>query len=327
VGNSAVAKPEKKGTEMEALPEFTMRELLHAGVHFGHHPRRWNPKMQTYIFGVRNGVHIINLEKTVPLLRNALQAVYDVVKSGGRVLFVGTKKQASDSIAEHAKRCGQYYVNHRWLGGMLTNWKTISQSIHRMNEYEQRLQQETLGLTKKEILKLTRERDNLEKSLGGIRDMGGIPDLIFILDVNKEHIAVKEANALGIPVVAILDSNSDPEGINYPIPGNDDAIRSIDMYCRLVADTILIGMKEQMRSVGFDVGESAEIVSEEIVEIVEFTEQVSEPEAPTEPVEEAQQNSKAKTAKKSPRKTKKTANRAEASEPSADESVSESNNG
>lgn len=303
---------------MQPIPDFTMRELLHAGVHFGHHPRRWNPKMHPYIFGVRNGVHIINLEKTVPLLRNALQAVYDVVKSGGRVLFVGTKKQASDSIAEHAKRCGQYYVNHRWLGGMLTNWKTVSQSIHRMNDYEKKLEQETLGLTKKEILKLTRERDNLEKSLGGIREMGGTPDLIFILDVNKEHIAIKEANVLGIPVVAILDSNSDPQGVNYPVPGNDDAIRSIDLYCRLVADTVLVGMKEQMRSVGFDVGTSAE-VSEEFVEITEFSEQEITPEAPMESIEE-------KVSKKTPRKTKKEASAVETSEPSVDAEASDNSN-
>lgn len=312
---------------MEALPEFTMRELLHAGVHFGHHPRRWNPKMQEYIFGVRNGVHIINLERTVPLLRNALKAVYDVVKSGGRVLFVGTKKQASESIADHAKRCGQYYVNHRWLGGMLTNWKTVSQSIHRLKDYETRLQDENLGLTKKEILKLTRERDKLEKSLGGIREMGGVPDLIFILDVNKEHIAIKEANVLGIPVIAVLDSNSDPQGVNYPIPGNDDAIRSIDMYCRLVADTVLTGMKEQMLSVGFDVGESVEVI-EEIVEITEFSEPESELAAPTEPNEETQENSKPKAtkAKKEPRNPKQEASTDETSEPLTDDVVFENTN-
>jgi small subunit ribosomal protein S2 len=254
-----------------SLPTFTMRDLLSAGSHFGHHPRRWNPKMQAYIFGERNGIHIINLEKTVPLLQQALQAVYDIVRSGGRLLFVGTKKQASDCIAEHAKRCGQYYVNHRWLGGMLTNWKTVSQSIHRLKAYEDRLQQENLKLTKKEILKLTREHDNLERSLGGIRDMGGVPDILFVLDVNKEHIAVKEANTLGIPVVAILDSNSDPTGITYPVPGNDDAMRSIDLYCRLVADAALSGMKEQMRSVGIDLGESAEIRAELIEGIEAFS--------------------------------------------------------
>jgi small subunit ribosomal protein S2 len=290
---------------MMQLPDFTMRELLNAGVHFGHHPRRWNPKMQPYIFGERNGVHIINLERTVPMLRNALQAVYDVVKGGGRILFVGTKKQASDCIADHAKRCGQYYVNHRWLGGMLTNWKTVSQSIHRLNDYETKLEQDQVGLTKKEILKLTRERDNLERSLGGIREMGGVPDLMFVLDVNKEHIAIKEANNLNIPVVAILDSNSDPHGITYPIPGNDDAIRSIDLYCRLVADTVLLGMKEQMRSVGLDVGTAVE-VTEEVVELSEFKEEGTTVEMTKENEgEEAKAKKSPPKAKKAPAKDKK----------------------
>jgi small subunit ribosomal protein S2 len=300
---------------MMQIPEFTMRELLNAGVHFGHHPRRWNPKMQPYIFGERNGVHIINLERTVPMLRNALQAVYDVVKGGGRILFVGTKKQSSECIADHAKRCGQYYVNHRWLGGMLTNWKTVSQSIHRMNDYEKRLENEQLGLTKKEILKLTRERDNLERSLGGIREMGGVPDLMFVLDVNKEHIAIKEANTLGIPVVAILDSNSDPQGITYAIPGNDDAIRSIDLYCRLVADTVLMGMKEQMLSVGLDLGSAVE-VNEEIVDIEEFSATENNGEAA---------NEEANKAKKAPRKANKETVTEDVS--AADESATENTNG
>lgn len=260
-----------------SLPSFTMRELLNAGVHFGHHPRRWNPKMQSYIFGERNGVHIINLEKTVPLLNHAMQAVYDIIKGGGRLLFVGTKKQASECIADHAKRCGQYFVNHRWLGGMLTNWKTVSQSIHRLNDYETRLEQSSANLTKKEVLKLTRERDKLNLSLGGIREMGGVPDLLFILDVNKEHIAIKEANALGIPVVAILDSNSDPQGVDYPIPGNDDAMRSIELYCRLVADTVLSGMKDQMRAVGLDIGESAELPDESAEIADEFMSEAGTP--------------------------------------------------
>ncbi len=260
-----------------STPPFTMRELLNAGVHFGHNPRRWNPKMQPYIFGERNGVHIINLEKTVPMLRRALEAVYDVVRSGGRVLFVGTKKQAADIIAEQAKRCGQYYVNHRWLGGMLTNWKTVSQSIRRLQNYEDRLEQGTQGLTKKEILKLTRECDNLNRSLGGIREMGGVPDLVFVLDVNKEHIAVKEANALGLPVVGILDTNSSSDGITYPIPGNDDAIRAIELYSRLMADAILAGMKEQMRSVGIDLGSAVNVAPQMDVAAAEplFAEEAS----------------------------------------------------
>lgn len=246
-------------------PNFTIRDLLNAGVHFGHHPRRWNPKMSAYIFGERNGIHIINLEKTVPHMRRALEAVYEVIKGGGRILFVGTKRQATEIISEHAKRCGQYYVNHRWLGGMLTNWKTVSQSIHRLNSYDERLNQQNLSLTKKEILKLTRERDNLERSLGGIREMGGLPDVLFVLDTQKEKIAIREANALGIPVVAILDSNSDPEGVDFPIPGNDDAIRAIDLYCRLLSDAVLMGMKEQMRSAGIDVGASAELPSDALI--------------------------------------------------------------
>jgi small subunit ribosomal protein S2 len=276
-GNTAVVEPEKKGFLLMSTPPFTMRELLNAGVHFGHNPRRWNPKMQPYIFGERNGVHIINLEKTVPMLRRALEAVYDVVRSGGRVLFVGTKKQAADIIAEQAKRCGQYYVNHRWLGGMLTNWKTVSQSIRRLQNYEDRLEQGTQGLTKKEILKLTRECDNLNRSLGGIREMGGVPDLVFVLDVNKEHIAVKEANALGLPVVGILDTNSSSDGITYPIPGNDDAIRAIELYSRLMADAILAGMKEQMRSVGIDLGSAVNVAPQMDVAAAEplFAEEAS----------------------------------------------------
>jgi len=246
-----------------SLPSFTLRELMQAGVHFGHHPRRWNPKMQPFLFGVRNDVHIINLERTAPLLTRALQATHEVIKSGGRMLFVGTKKQASSIIAEYAQRSGQYYVNHRWLGGMLTNWKTVSQSIKRMNQHQDRLNNATaLRLTKKETLKLQREIDNLERSLGGIKEMGGVPDVIFVLDTQKERIAIDEANHLGIPVIAILDSNSDPQGIDYPIPGNDDAIRSIELYCRLLSETILGGIKEQMSAAGLDMGSSAEVLEE-----------------------------------------------------------------
>ncbi len=241
-----------------ALPVFSMRQLLEAGVHFGHTTRRWNPKMSPYIFGKRNGVHILDLEQTVPLLQQALVFVRDVVAGGGRVLFVGTKRQASERITESAKRCGQYYVNHRWLGGMLTNWKTISQSIKRLRELETRLEVEDLGLTKKELLKLTRERDKLERALGGIKEMGGLPDVLFIVDTNKEHIAVAEAKVLGIPVVAVLDSNSDPEGITHPIPGNDDAVRAIAMYCELVSASVLDGIQAELSKSGADVGEAEE---------------------------------------------------------------------
>ena len=217
-----------------AMPTFTMRQLLEAGVHFGHHTRRWNPKMKPYLFGVRNGVHIIDLTKTVPLLEQALQQVREVVSNGGRVLFVGTKAAAAERIADAAKRCGQYYVNHRWLGGMLTNWQTISASIKRLRELDERLKGDVVGLTKKEQLDLTRERDKLERSLGGIKEMGGMPDMLFIIDTNKEAIAVQEARKRGIPIVAVLDSNSDPDGIDYPIPGNDDAIRAVSLYCELL---------------------------------------------------------------------------------------------
>ncbi|ARN85188.1 30S ribosomal protein S2 [Candidatus Nucleicultrix amoebiphila] len=251
------------------LPTFTMRELLNAGVHFGHHPRRWNPKMATYLYGVRNGVHIINLEKTVPMLYRALQVVLEVVKNGGKVLFVGTKRQASTIIADEAKRCGQYYVNHRWLGGMLTNWKTVSQSIQRLRQLEERLSQEKIGLTKKEQLKLTRERDNLEKSIGGIKEMAGVPDVLFVLDTNKEHIAISEAKKLGIPVVAVVDSNSDPVHVDFPVPGNDDAVRAIELYCRLVSSTVLEGLQNQLRAAGVDLGESTEVLEAPQVETAE----------------------------------------------------------
>jgi len=237
-----------------ALPEYSMRQLLEAGVHFGHHTRRWNPKMAPYIFGVRNGIHIIDLEQTVPLLHQGLEANREVVSGGGRVLLVGTKRQAQDAIADAAKRCGQYYVNYRWLGGMLTNFKTISQSIKRLRDVEERVQQENTGLTKRELLELTRDHDKLERALGGIKDMGGLPDIIFVIDTNKEAIAVAEANTLRIPVVAILDSNSSPDGIAYPIPGNDDAMRAIHMYCDLVAGTVLDGLQAELAASGIDIG-------------------------------------------------------------------------
>jgi small subunit ribosomal protein S2 len=237
------------------MPTFTMRQLLEAGVHFGHTTRRWNPKMRSYIFGERNGVHIIDLEQTVPMLHRALESARDVVAGGGRVLFVGTKRQAGDVVAEAAKRCGQYYVNHRWLGGMLTNWKTISNSIKRLKELEARLAEETVGLTKKELLGLQREREKLDRSLGGIKEMAGLPDILFVIDTNKESIAIHEAAKLNIPVIAVIDSNCDPEGITFPVPGNDDAQRAIHLYCDLVAGAVLDGLQKEFIGSG---GESPE---------------------------------------------------------------------
>lgn len=242
-----------------AMPTFTMKELLEAGIHFGHHTRRWNPKMENYIFGVRNGVHILDLQQTSPLLSNSLQAMRDIVAKGGRVLFVGTKRQAQEKVAESAKRCGQYYVNHRWLGGMMTNWQTISGSIKRMRDIEATLAAPDAGMKKKELLMMQKEYTKLELALGGIRDMGGKPDAIFIIDVNKEDIAVKEANNLNIPVFAVLDSNSNPDGVDYPIPGNDDALRSISLYCDLFCEAILDGLQAEVAASGKDAGEAVEV--------------------------------------------------------------------
>ncbi len=266
-----------------AMPTFTMRELLEAGVHFGHQKHRWNPRMGDYIFGVRNKVHIINLSITVPLLHRALEQIKDVTAAGGRVLFVGTKRQASGPIAEAAKRCGQYYVNHRWLGGMLTNWETISNSIKRLNELDERLSSDLAGLTKKETLQMTRERDKLERSLGGIKEMGGIPSAIFVIDTNKEELAIAEARKLGIPVVAILDTNCSPDNIDFPIPGNDDATRAIDLYCNLVADAVLDGIQQELAGQGVDLGEQ-DMPVEEIpaVEVVEEAPVEAAAEAPAE---------------------------------------------
>ncbi len=237
-----------------ALPEFSMRQLLEAGAHFGHQTHRWNPKMDRYIFGSRANIHIIDLSQTIPLLHQALLKVREVAASGGRVLLVGTKRQASDPVAGAAKRCAQYYVNHRWLGGTLTNWRTISLSISRLRELEGVLDGDPGGRTKKELLQLTRERDKLELSLGGIKDMGGIPDLMFVVDTNKEAIAIQEARKLNIPVVAILDTNSDPDGISFPIPGNDDAARAIQLYCDLVADSVIDGLAAGQSAMGVDLG-------------------------------------------------------------------------
>jgi len=242
-----------------SMPNFTMRQLLEAGVHFGHHARRWNPKMKSYIFGERNNVHVINLEFTVPLLYKALKNMRNIASQGGRVLFVGTKRQAAEKIADTAKRCGQYYVNYRWLGGMLTNWETVSKSIRRLNEIEKMLGDAEVvkSITKKEQINLARELKKLQASLGGIREMGGLPDALFIIDTNKEATAIKEANKLGIPVFAILDSNCDPEGVNFPIPGNDDATCAINLYCDLFADAILDGIRAEVSASGVDLGASA----------------------------------------------------------------------
>jgi small subunit ribosomal protein S2 len=233
-----------------------MRQLLEAGVHFGHHTRRWNPKMRDYIFGVRSGVHIIDLQQTVPMLEQALKAIRDIAAGGGRILFVGTKRQAQGKVAETAKRCGQYYVNQRWLGGMMTNWKTISNSINRLREIERIFgsDEERAARTKKELLMLVREQEKLESSLGGIKEMGGQPDALFVIDVIKEDIAVKEANKIGIPVFAVVDTNADPAGIDYIIPGNDDALRAIELYCDLVADAVLDGLQAELSARGKDPG-------------------------------------------------------------------------
>lgn len=252
-----------------AMPTFTMRDLLEAGVHFGHHTRRWNPKMKPYIFGVRNGVHIIDLQQTVPMFDRALKGIRDIVANGGRVLFVGTKRSAQEKVRDAAKRSGQYYVNHRWLGGMMTNWKTCSKSIARLRELETMLSGDVGGYTKKEMLMMTREKDKLELSIGGIKEMGGIPDALFIIDTNKEDIAVAEANKLGIPVFGIIDTNCDPEGIDYPIPGNDDAFRAIELYCDLVAGAILDGLQAELGAAGRDKTAMKEDLPEKVEKVTE----------------------------------------------------------
>lgn len=240
-----------------AIPTFTMRQLLEAGIHFGHNTRRWNPKMKQYIFGERNNVHIIDLQQTVPMLYTAMTALQQIVSKGGRVLFVGTKRQAAEPVKAAAERCGQYYVNHRWLGGMLTNWKTIIASIKRLNDIEGKIANDNAsGFTKRELLEMERERDKLMKSLGGIKDMGGVPEAIIIIDTLKEDLAIKEAQKLGIPVIAVIDTNSDPDGITYPIPGNDDALRAIETYCELFSGAILDGLQAEMKSKGVDLGAS-----------------------------------------------------------------------
>ncbi|WP_112664117.1 30S ribosomal protein S2 [Microvirga flavescens] len=247
-----------------SLPEFSMRSLLEAGAHFGHQAHRWNPKMGQYIFGTRNNIHIIDLAQTVPMLHRALQAVSDTVAKGGRVLFVGTKRQASDAVADAAKRSAQYYVNSRWLGGMLTNWKTISGSIQRLRKVDEIIATGGQGLTKKERLMLSREKEKLERALGGIKDMGGTPDLIFVIDTNKEQLAIQEAKRLGIPVAAIVDTNCDPDGITFPVPANDDAGRAIALYCDLIARAALDGISRGAGAMGIDVGASENPMQEEL---------------------------------------------------------------
>jgi small subunit ribosomal protein S2 len=267
-----------------AMREVSLRALLEAGVHFGHHTRRWNPRMAPYIFGIRNQVHILDLQQTVPMMERALKAVRDTVAAGGRVLFVGTKKAAADYVAESAARCGQYYVNHRWLGGMLTNWKTITGSIKRLKQMDDRLGTDTSGLTKKEILMLTRDKEKLERALGGIKEMGGLPDIIFVIDTVKEKLAIEEANKLGIPVIAVVDSNADPEGVTYPIPGNGDAIRAITLYCDMIASAVLDGISAEMQASGVDIGGAEDLALEELPEALAET----VPEALAEAAPEAQ---------------------------------------
>ena len=271
-----------------ALPDYNMRQLLEAGVHFGHQTHRWNPKMAPFIFGGRNGIHVLDLAQTVPLLHQALVAVRDVVASGGRVLFVGTKRQAAEPIARHASQCAQYYMNSRWLGGTLTNWQTISNSIKRLRELETILGGDGAGgLTKKEILNLTREHEKLERALGGIKEMGGVPELMFVVDTNKEAIAIAEAKTLGIPVIAILDSNCDPDGIDYPIPGNDDASRAIELYCSLISKAVIAGIEDSSSASGVDLGAAAEPVAEAVLEEVAAEEVVAEEVVAEAPAEEA----------------------------------------
>ncbi|MCR9195186.1 MAG: 30S ribosomal protein S2 [Hyphomonas sp.] len=277
------------------MPEFTMRELLESGVHFGHQTHRWNPKMKQFIYGARSGIHIMDLSTTVPLLHQALVKVRDTVAKGGRVLFVGTKRQASQPIAEAAQRCAQYYMNHRWLGGTLTNWSTVSNSIKRLRELDELLgDKETSGLTKKELLNLERDREKLDKALGGIANMGGLPDLIFVIDTNKEAIAIKEARKLGIPVVAVVDTNCDPDDADFPFPGNDDAARAISLYCNLVADAVLDGLAESSAGLGIDLGEAEDI--EAMVELDVAAADAAEEAATEAPAEDAAAETPAKDA-------------------------------
>ncbi|MCI5112894.1 MAG: 30S ribosomal protein S2 [Marivita sp.] len=248
-----------------ALPEFTLRQLLEAGVHFGHQTQRWNPRMGEFIYGARNGIHIMDLTQTVPMLDAALNVIRETVAKNGRILFVGTKRQAQQPIAEAAEKCAQYYMNHRWLGGTLTNWQTVSKSIQRLKQIDEQMASGAEGLTKKERLGMEREQGKLQASLGGIREMGGVPDLLFVIDVKKEALAVAEANKLGIPVVAVVDTNCSPEGVDYIIPGNDDAARAISLYCDLVSRAALDGMTAQMGAAGVDLGALEDTPVEEVL--------------------------------------------------------------
>jgi len=248
-----------------ALPDFSLRQLLEAGVHFGHQTQRWNPRMEPFIYGSRNGIHIVDLTQTVPMLDAALNAVRETVSRGGRILFVGTKRQAQRPVAEAAEKCAQYYMNHRWLGGTLTNWKTVSQSINRLKEIDEQMALGAEGLTKKERLGMERDQQKLQASLGGIREMGGLPDMLFVIDVGKEDLAILEARKLGIPVVAVVDTNCSPDGVDYIIPGNDDAARAIALYCDLVSRAALDGMSAQMDAAGIDIGEMEEGLVEEAI--------------------------------------------------------------
>lgn len=268
-----------------ALPEFTLRQLLEAGVHFGHQTQRWNPRMGEFIYGARNGIHILDLTQTVPMLDAALNVIRETVAKNGRVLFVGTKRQAQTAIADAAEKSAQYYMNHRWLGGTLTNWKTVSQSINRLKDYDEKLADGGIGMTKKERLGMERQQTKLQASLGGIRDMGGVPDLLFVIDVNKEDLAIAEANKLGIPVVAVVDTNCKPEGVDYIIPGNDDAARAIQLYCDLAARAALDGMSAQMGAAGIDIGEMEEAPVEEVAaaDAAEAAEPAAEPAAEATP--------------------------------------------
>ncbi|WP_428696947.1 30S ribosomal protein S2 [Stappia sp.] len=280
-----------------ALPDFTMRQLLEAGVHFGHQKHRWNPKMGSYIFGVRNNIHILDLAQTVPLLHQALKTVSDTVAAGGRVLLVGTKRQAQEAVADSARRSAQYHVNARWLGGMLTNWKTISQSIQRLRKLEETLSNPS-GLTKKERLFMDREREKLERNLGGIKDMGGLPDLLFVIDTNREAIAIQEAKRLGIPVAAIVDSNCDPVGIDFPVPGNDDAGRAISLYCDLIARAAIDGISRAQGGMGVDVGAAEEAPVEPV--LAAEAEVEAEVAAPTETADAGEQPAAETVAEEAP---------------------------
>jgi len=259
------------------MQSISIKDLLEAGVHFGHQTRRWNPKMAKYIYGVKDGIHIINLDRTYILLHEALKAASDIAANGGRILFVGTKRQATERVAEAAKRCGQYYVNHRWLGGMLTNWKTVSQSIKKLESLENKLKDANVTLKKKEILTVERSINKLNRSLGGVRNMGGIPSMLFVLDVTMDKTAVEEARVLGIPVVGICDTNSDPTLVDYPVPGNDDSVKAIDLYCAAIEEAVIDGIHKGLSSSGVDIGAFEKPIAEPLVEFsMEFTEEVSE---------------------------------------------------